>query len=433
MSESTSPQADRPTSSRKAKDAADQPFAGIQPGRRRRRSASAEDRAARAAALQAQAEQVAEAGFLGNTGPGVTQVSSPGEASNAPVQTAVESQGTVVALPSAPAQQADAPTEVTPASPSQASIPAPGTAPETLRSPKQTDPSSAQMASSDSPVPQDQDDSGRSEDTSATDERPFTDAALARTAAEEASTQRPGQADQVREGSGSEPVLQEPADEGEAPSSPQAASPGKVPAGRTGPSGRRDSSTGTNAEAQRGNPRRARRSSATPRSSSRSTTRHDGVAEEEMAPCHRLVHESFEDSRTNSQTWETIGANMIPPIWSALREQIAADRRSSGNRELANGHYMNIVLRSAPLDMDEIYTLYEELSRKFRGQLPSGRKTTLRVSAEAAAKHYEVKELCDEADFARRGLFVHSALMLRFLTQLREAGPLPRLELPPLF
>lgn len=152
-----------------------------------------------------------------------------------------------------------------------------------------------------------------------------------------------------------------------------------------------------------------------------------------MEPCHRLVHDSFEDSRINSTTWETIGANMIPPIWSALREQIGADRRSSGNRELANGHYMNIVLASAPLDMDEIYNLYEELSRKFRGQLPSGRKTTLRVSAEAAAKHYEVKQLCDEADFARRGLFVHSALMLRFLTQLRDAGPLPRLELPPLF
>ncbi|MEU3521970.1 hypothetical protein ABZ770_43210 [Streptomyces sp. NPDC006654] len=94
---------------------------------------------------------------------------------------------------------------------------------------------------------------------------------------------------------------------------------------------------------------------------------------------------------------------------------------------------MNVVLESAPLDMEEIYTLYEELSGKFRGQLPSGRKTTLRVSAGAAAKHYELKELCDEADFARRGLYVHSALMLRFLSELRKAGSLPRLELPPLF
>ncbi|MGW1496840.1 hypothetical protein [Streptomyces sp. NPDC002402] len=152
-----------------------------------------------------------------------------------------------------------------------------------------------------------------------------------------------------------------------------------------------------------------------------------------MNPLHKRIHGSFEDSRTHSREWESIGANMIPQMWTALRTQIAADRRSSGNRELANGHYMNIVLCDAPLEIERIYELHEQLSSRFRGQLPKGKKTTLRVSPGAVAKHREVKELCDEEDFARRGLYIHSALMLNFLTRLREAGPLPKLELPSLF
>ncbi len=124
---------------------------------------------------------------------------------------------------------------------------------------------------------------------------------------------------------------------------------------------------------------------------------------------------------------------MIPPLWDALRTQIGNDRRSSGNRELARGHYMNIVLLDAPMDVDAIVDQYEQLSARFRGALPKGDKTTLRLSPEADEKQRALKELCDEADFARKGLYVTSALMLSFLTRLREAGPLPPLKLPSLF
>ncbi|MGW6412686.1 hypothetical protein ACWF95_36775 [Streptomyces vinaceus] len=93
---------------------------------------------------------------------------------------------------------------------------------------------------------------------------------------------------------------------------------------------------------------------------------------------------------------------------------------------------MNLVLLDAPLNADRIIELHQELSKKLRGQLPAGRKTTLRVSPLAVAKHREVKQLSDEADFARHGLYVHSALMLNFLTELKVAGPLPPLDIPPL-
>lgn len=424
MSESTSSQASTSGGSKK-KDTGEQPFAGIQVGRRRRRSGSSEDRAARAAALTAQAEQVAEAGFLGTPASVPGSETPLGEHLDTREQQVLIQQAEVVEPPTEPGPQEVATGEEATEPHPRTQIPPPSSTPEgrpSLNGAQHLD----QSVATDSVTSHVGESPHQATDaTSATVYSPDT----------EAPSTKPGEEGQegaarvkaAEDGSDSGPGD---TDKGASPTSSAAESPSDAATGSSQATATSDNST---TPGQQRGPKKSRRPSAASRSSDRSTAKQDGVSEDEMPACHRLVHESFEDSRTNSQTWETIGANMIPPIWSALREQIGVDRRSSGNRELANGHYMNIVLASAPLDMDEIYSLYEELSRKFRGQLPSGRKTTLRVSASSAAKHYEVKELCDEADFARRGLFVHSALMLRFLTQLREAGPLPPIELPPLF
>ena len=144
------------------------------------------------------------------------------------------------------------------------------------------------------------------------------------------------------------------------------------------------------------------------------------------------LHASFADSRTNSKRWATHGANMVPEVWDALRARIAQDRRSAGNPELAAGHYMDVVFRNAPMDADALIDLYQKLSDQRMGYLGSGKKSTFRLGPVARANASEMKALLDEADYARKGLYVVSALVVQLLRKLDEEGPLLRPELPPL-
>ncbi|RII06911.1 hypothetical protein DSC45_35030 [Streptomyces sp. YIM 130001] len=123
---------------------------------------------------------------------------------------------------------------------------------------------------------------------------------------------------------------------------------------------------------------------------------------------------------------------MVPQMWQHLLNRISEDRKSSGNRELARGHYMDIVMLEAPLDIDYFRESYGELVKRFGGQLPKGGKTTIRLSPEGAEKHRAIKDVCDAEGFSRKGLFIHSALLLGFLAKLKDAGELPMEELPPL-
>jgi hypothetical protein len=141
---------------------------------------------------------------------------------------------------------------------------------------------------------------------------------------------------------------------------------------------------------------------------------------------------SFADSRTNSKQWATHGANMVPEVWDALRSRIAQDRRSAGNPELAAGHYMDVVFRNAPMDADALIDLYQKLSDQRMGYLGSGKKSTFRLGPIARANASEMKALLDEADYARKGLYVVSALVVQLLRKLDEEGSLLRPELPPL-
>ncbi|MCY0945003.1 MULTISPECIES: hypothetical protein [Streptomyces] len=153
----------------------------------------------------------------------------------------------------------------------------------------------------------------------------------------------------------------------------------------------------------------------------------------QLGPTHQAIHSSFADSRTNSRDWSSHGANLIPEVWDALRSRIASDRRSSGNPELAAGHYMDVVYRQASMDAQALVALYKKLSDQRLGYLGSGKKSTFRLGPEAKNNASEIKALLDEADYARKGLYVVSALVILHLQTLDAEGPLQRPELPPLF
>ncbi|MGW1991319.1 hypothetical protein [Embleya sp. NPDC001921] len=147
---------------------------------------------------------------------------------------------------------------------------------------------------------------------------------------------------------------------------------------------------------------------------------------------HKALHKSFADSRTNSRTWETHGANLLPDVWDALRARIAKDRRSAGNPDLAAGHYMDVVFRRAPVDVGELIRLYQKFSEQRMGYLGKGRKSTFRLSPAGLASAAEIKGLLDEADYARKGLYVVSALVVQLLRDLEAEGPLSRPQIPPM-
>ncbi|MFD3940969.1 hypothetical protein ACFWSF_39785 [Streptomyces sp. NPDC058611] len=152
-----------------------------------------------------------------------------------------------------------------------------------------------------------------------------------------------------------------------------------------------------------------------------------------LGPTHQALHSSFADSRTNSHDWASHGANLIPEVWDALRGRIARDRRSSSNAELAAGHYMDVVYRQAPMDAQALVALYKKLSDQRLGYLGSGKKSTFRLGPEAKANAFEIKALLDEADYARKGVYVVSALVILHLQTLEAEGPLLKPELPSLF
>ncbi|WP_159395767.1 hypothetical protein [Streptomyces sp. 3211] len=152
-----------------------------------------------------------------------------------------------------------------------------------------------------------------------------------------------------------------------------------------------------------------------------------------LGPTHQALHASFADSRTNSHDWASHGANLIPEVWDALRGRIARDRRSSSNSELAAGHYMDVVYRQAPMDAYALVTLYKKLSDQRLGYLGSGKKSTFRLGPEAKSNAFEIKALLDEADYARKGVYVVSALVILHLQTLESEGPLLKPDLPSLF
>lgn len=146
------------------------------------------------------------------------------------------------------------------------------------------------------------------------------------------------------------------------------------------------------------------------------------------AGAHAAVHESFADAKLGSAKWKSYGFRIAPEVLARLKSRVNADRRATGNANLAIGHYIDAALRHMPHEVSELITMAEDFGA---GQLWDSEKTqpsTYRVGESAYALAAGLKMMLQEADYGRRGTLVVSAGVEAFLDALDAQGPLPRPE-----
>ncbi|MDQ1005977.1 hypothetical protein QFZ82_000462 [Streptomyces sp. V4I23] len=144
---------------------------------------------------------------------------------------------------------------------------------------------------------------------------------------------------------------------------------------------------------------------------------------------HAALNESFLDNRINGQTWQTFGYRLVPDVKKRLEARLAADKRASGNRRLAQGHYVNVAMLHAPSTTEERLEMINEFLRERGGVTDPGRPTNYRVSGPAYEDSRDLDMEITEA--AKRGLviFFFSAVVQSLLDALDREGPLARPEI----
>ncbi|MET7299993.1 hypothetical protein [Embleya sp. NPDC005575] len=152
-----------------------------------------------------------------------------------------------------------------------------------------------------------------------------------------------------------------------------------------------------------------------------------GSAEERSA--HASLLESFLDARINSKGWETWGFRLLPDVKARLGKRLTADKRSSQNRRLALGHYLNAALLELPEDNDEQIEMIRSFLRARGGITDPSQSSSYRVSPAV----YELARDLDTELTAteKRGLVVYlfSAAVELFLERLDAEGALGRPEI----
>ncbi|MYS87434.1 hypothetical protein [Embleya scabrispora] len=152
-----------------------------------------------------------------------------------------------------------------------------------------------------------------------------------------------------------------------------------------------------------------------------------GSAEERSA--HASLLESFLDARINSKGWETWGFRLLPDVKARLGKRLTADKRSSQNRRLALGHYLNAALLELPEDNDEQIEMIRSFLRARGGITDPSQSSSYRVSP---AVYDLARDLDTELTATeKRGLVVYlfSAAVELFLERLDAEGALGRPEI----
>ncbi|MGW9212035.1 hypothetical protein ACWGR4_34340 [Embleya sp. NPDC055664] len=171
-------------------------------------------------------------------------------------------------------------------------------------------------------------------------------------------------------------------------------------------------------------PRASRRSAPAPAAPAPVAT---GSADEQSA--HAALLESFLDARINSKGWETWGFRLLPDVKARLGKRLTADKRSSQNRRLALGHYLNAALLELPEDNDEQIEMIRSFLRARGGITDPSQSSSYRVSPAV----YELARDLDTELTAteKRGLVVYlfSAAVELFLERLDAEGALGRPEI----
>ncbi|MFJ8312883.1 MULTISPECIES: hypothetical protein [unclassified Streptomyces] len=140
------------------------------------------------------------------------------------------------------------------------------------------------------------------------------------------------------------------------------------------------------------------------------------------------MHESFADAKLSSAKWKSHGFRIAPDVLARLKSRVNADRRQTGNVNLAFGHYVDAALRHMPGQVSELISMAEDFGA---GQLWNSEKTqpsTYRVGEAAYRVASSLKVILQEADYGRRGTRVVSAGVEAFLDALDAQGPLARPE-----
>ncbi|WST65573.1 hypothetical protein OG605_38690 (plasmid) [Streptomyces xanthophaeus] len=137
------------------------------------------------------------------------------------------------------------------------------------------------------------------------------------------------------------------------------------------------------------------------------------------------VWNSFKDSRVRSRLWKQHGVNLIPEAWEALDARVKADRKSSGETELARPAYIDAVILDAPEDIDELVELVDLINEELLG-VPAGDRTSVSMSPEARKKFEDLLEALGEARMKRKGKDLMTALTVRMLRKLETEGSMPR-------
>ncbi|MFE3313069.1 hypothetical protein ACFXMF_29320 [Embleya sp. NPDC059213] len=152
-----------------------------------------------------------------------------------------------------------------------------------------------------------------------------------------------------------------------------------------------------------------------------------GSAEGQSA--HASLLDSFLDARINSKGWETWGFRLLPDVKARLGKRLTADKRSSQNRRLALGHYLNAALLELPDDNDEQIEMIRSFLRARGGITDPSQSSSYRVSPAV----YELARDLDTELTAteKRGLVVYlfSAAVELFLERLDAEGALGRPEI----
>ncbi|MFG2503320.1 hypothetical protein ACGFSB_34545 [Streptomyces sp. NPDC048441] len=246
------------------------------------------------------------------------------------------------------------------------------------------------------------------------------DAAPAAPASDAAQPSPPPRAPQPR-GGGAPPQAAVPvADPGPAPDA-ERDTPARPTTARTRASAATENNDRENAESlPRASPG-AEQSAAAARPRRQRTTAHSGQ--------HAAVQESFTHAKLHSSTWKAFGFRISPDVLALLKDRVNADRRSSGNTQLAIGHYLDAAFHQQPAELPpELIDMARKFAMERIWETEKAQPSTFRVGPSVLEWLSNLSVALQDAGFARKGSLIVSAIVQQFLRTLEAEGPMQRPE-----
>ncbi|MFE9679319.1 hypothetical protein ACFYO5_35255 [Streptomyces sp. NPDC006259] len=152
----------------------------------------------------------------------------------------------------------------------------------------------------------------------------------------------------------------------------------------------------------------------------------DGEVPSNDLVAQKALQASFVDNRLNSNTWASWGFRLVPDVKDRLAKRLEADKRSSGNRRLAQGHYVNAaMLTVCPKTVKAQLVLIREWLTERGAYTEQGKPSNYLVSKPV----WDVSSTLDMELTAasKRGqvIYLFSAVLERYLDQLEAEGLVP--------